>query len=188
MTAIKGQSHDTGDVLLAAALMSFGIPPDPIKPVSVMHRDDGKTYGRFHMGPKAIDGSETTASLMRWWTNPHETPQGHLWGDLMVFIKNFRGQARDSRDWFEAAHSFLGRKDARPIDAPVNLTACNDFVQRHPNDLAGHVFAFPANRETLFLLYKSAVPDILLSKGSAHSKVSANAPKHVQNELLGRLK
>lgn len=185
---MKGQrGFSSGDANLVAACLTVDVPLDERNPVTVLDRDDGKSYGRFHLMPTSIDGTEDTYALMRWWSNPGQAPEHHPFSVLMDFIRRRPQGCRGPADWLDHAFAYLRQRGDCPPDAPRNLDAVVDFVRRHPEDLAGYVFAFVVNRDYLFRLYGSAGRSIWLRKGGAHTVVREDAPPHIARELIARL-
>lgn len=188
---ITGQrTHSTGDIKLASTLKTMGVPPDPVRPVDLILKDDGTKYASFHLLGRSVDGAYDTAVLMSYWTNPEKTPTGHPMKAVMAFIKDAPEGCHKATEWLEHAHVWLGRLKQRPPDAPRRIEDIPDFTARHADDLAGYIFAFAYNRDTCWLDYLEASksPDIFMTHGKAVTKVNASTPKHIANELISRLK
>ena len=186
---IGQRSHATGDIKLAATLKTMGVPPHPQRPVDLILKEDGTQYASFHLLAKSTDGRYDTSVLMGYWTRPDKAPSGHPMKAVMAFIKDAPGGCHKATDWLDYAHVWLGRLSQRPPDAPRKIEDIPDFVARHPDDLAGYVFAFAYNRDACWLDYLEAAksPDILMTKGKAVTKVNSSTPKRIATELISRL-
>jgi hypothetical protein len=55
----QNQSFGTGDINLAAAITTMGVPPDPTGPVELIARDNGRDYTRFHFLAESYCGKYT---------------------------------------------------------------------------------------------------------------------------------
>lgn len=189
-STIKGQkTHSTGDIKLAATLMSVGIPLDQNDPAKLVIKQEGGQYASFHLMPRSIDGTEDTTLLMTYWSNPSKAPKGHPIKALMAFIADAPREVHTADQWLEFAHQWLSQLNQRPPDAPRKIEEIPDFVARHGDDLAGYVFSFAFNRDTCWREYLKAKesPDYLLTKGKAFTKVNHSTPKRISNELITRL-
>jgi hypothetical protein len=186
---IGQRSHATGDIKLAATLKTMGVPPDPHRSVDLILKEDGTQYASFHLLGKSADGRYDTSTLMGYWTRPHTAPSGHPMKAVMAFIKDSPEGCAKATDWLNFAHEWLGRLSQRPPDAPKRIEDIPAFVARHPDDLAGYIFAFAYNRDSCWLDYLEAAksPDIMMTKGKAITKVNTSTPKHIANELISRL-
>jgi hypothetical protein len=183
----KNQSLNTGDINLASALMSVGIPLDQHDPCSLVLRDDGKNYARFHLMMQSVDGSYQTERLMSFWKSPNECSDVSF-SAIMDFVKSGRAcNVRTSREWFDYAHAYLEEMQAQRPDAPSTIGDVPAFISANQNGAASHIFAFAYNREDCWQVMNKARRRILITRGESHASIDANLEKWKRNELLARL-
>ena len=143
-------SLNCGDINLAAALNSVGIPLDQFDPCSLVLRDNGQNYARFHVMPRSVDGSYYTVRLMDFWRSPSDC-NDPAFSAIMAFVRAGRDAGcSTSQDWFHYAHTYLEEMDANHPDHPARMDDVPEFVSKNPDGSASHIFAFAYNREYCF--------------------------------------
>lgn len=181
------QSFGTGDLNLAAACMSVGVPLDDSRgAVKVILSDNSREYCRFFLMPVTVDGRVTTERLMQAWTKRDRGLGGEAFGWLMDFLSEKPGGVVSLSDWFGWAHDWL-RSQRELGHWPGSLDKVAEFVARHPDDKPGHVFAFLLNRDVCFHLAKRAMenPQIHMRHGArGHILMDAKAPKWRREQFL----
>jgi len=183
----KTQSLNTGDINLASALMSVGIPLDQHDPCSLVLRDDGKNYARFHLMIQSVDGVYSTERLMAFWKSPHECNDASF-SAIMDFVKSGRANnVKNSREWYDYAHTYLEDRGAGRPDAPAILEDVPDFVANNPELGLSHIFAFAYNREDCWKIMNKARRRIMITRGESHAAIDTNLAKWRRDELLARL-
>ena len=180
------RAHVTGDVNLAAACMSMGVPLDPHQPVTVTLQEGRPDYGSFHLMPETVDGSTLTAELMGAWNAP-EGCKNEMFSSLMRFIRERPQGVRTSADWLDHAHDWLRLNRLDRVAMPRRLEDVPAYLERHADSVAGHILAFAFNRETCFQEYNAAKPEIFMEAGSSVVRVSTALDKKTSRELLARL-
>ena len=183
----KSNTLNCGDINLAAALMSVGTPLSEADPCSLVLRDDGRNYARFHVMPCSIDFAYQTERLMAFWRTPSECNDAEF-SAIMTFVRSGKDSgAVRSVEWFDYAHTYLEDMSACPPDAPAKLDDVPDFVGKNLKGAAGHVFAFTYNRDHCWQLVQQARRRIMLTKGKAHAMIDSDLTPWKRNELLARL-
>jgi hypothetical protein len=177
----------TGDINLAAAIMALGIPMDPHRPCHIIHKDDGKSYGRFMLLSQSIDGKHQIGDLMEGWNNPAGLAGNHPFAWLMAFIRERPQGVSTPDDWIGYAHDYLAERSKAKPGMPTRLAHIPDFVTAFADDLAGYVFAFIDCRNLAFLEFKAAKHQVMQTRGRAHAIIDANLSRPIRNEILARL-
>lgn len=140
------KTFGSGDINLAAALVTVGIPLDKDRPVELIARDNGKQYARFHLGELSACGKFCVYDLSTAWSRPavfqREKPD-HPFSVLMEFITSRPKGCVRREDWISHAAAFLGLKmdSALAIHADIKR-AC----RRNPENKVSYVLAFVRNR------------------------------------------
>ena len=179
-------SHGTGDVNLAAAVMALGAPLDPLQPCTVIHADNGKSYGRFFLLPVSACGKYETLKLLQFWDAPRTTvPATHPFGWVMDFIQARPGDRMTADEWMDHAHDYLaGIGEIGPH--PKNYAAIPDSIAKLPESLSSYLFAFVHCRALCLDLFRRAKQQVYMRKhGSAI--IDTNLPKQIRNNLIARL-
>ena len=139
-------SFGTGDINLAASLITLGIPPDATEPVRLIACENGKDYTRFHVGHLSYCGKYQTAAMMAGWSDPVTFK---LWGPnhplnvLMGFITARPRGCSNLDQWLEHASEFL----KMPMDVVrSNFKSITKTCQASPECPSSYVLAFVRNR------------------------------------------
>lgn len=190
---MKGQSSfGTGDINLAAALLAIGIPPDPIKPIVLIAKDDGKDYIRFHFLQTSYCGKYDVYDMSAAWSNPlnfrKENP-GHPFCDLMDFITERPRGVCNFNDWMHHAARFVGV----PIDdIRKTLKNAEEACRMAPESPLSYICAFIRNRDQLIQgasqREKTGNFSTMQSAGKSVSLISAKAPRKVRDFLLSHIR
>lgn len=183
----QSNSLNCGDINLAAALMSVAIPLDQLDPCSIVLRDNGRNYARFHVMPQSVDGAYQTERLFQFWKNSEECNDAEF-SAIMDFVKHGRKEgAVTAQDWFNIAHSYLENMQAIPPNAPAKINDIPDYIANNNTGAASHIFAFAYNREHCWQVMQQAKRRIMISKGKAHASIDSNLAAWKRNEILARL-
>ena len=188
------KSLNCGDINLTASVMAMGVPLHPHDPCSIVKRDNGKDYGRFHILTTSLDGSYQSEHLFKMWKERGKNPDAfcdyHEFNFLMDFVTFGRSQGcSSSRDWFEVAHIFLKDRDELSSCYPLTIKDIQKHVELFPNVLSSYVWAFVDNRDhCLKVSKKFSKIKALASFGDNHVAIDQHLPKHKQIELYKRAK
>ena len=184
MKNIKEPTFNTGDINLAAACMSVGVPLADASPCSVVKHDNGKDYTRFHLKLLSEDGKYSTSKLMTYWDNP-QSCKDPFFAEVMQFISFAIPQRPGRRDWFDLAHAFLTDRGSMGF-RPSKFSDIVEYVRANPESVDTHIFAFVYNRETCHKLCQNARPRVMITQGENHVMIDESLPKVQQHELLSR--
>jgi len=180
--------HGTGDILLAAALMAVGIPLDPLSRCAVIHKDDGKSYGRFFLLPISACGKFETLKLMAEWSAKGTLPATHPFVWILNFIARRPQGVSNVSDWLAWAHDYLAERGVSKIGLPRGLNEIPDFVAANPENLQGYVFAFVHCRALAFDEFRRAKNQVLMTgKHGGSTLIDTKLPIATRNNLLARL-
>jgi len=181
------RAHITGDINLASACMSMGVPLDPHQPASVTLREGKPDYGSFHLLAVTSDGKHSTKDLMTWWSQPERCSIVNFQA-IMTFIREHPSDCKSGADWMEYAHGWLRRRNLDLPGMPLRLIDVPGFVERHAESVAAHVLAVVYNREMCFEEYRAAKPDVLMASGQSVLKISTALDEKRSRELMARMK
>jgi len=180
--------HGTGDILLAAALMAVGIPLDPIGKCAVIHKDDGKSYGRFFLLPVSACGKFETLKLMGEWSVKGTLPANHPFVWILDFITARPHGCSTVSDWLNFAHVYAGQSGLPKAGLPANVRNIPDFVARNSESLAGHLFAFVHCRGVAQEEFRHAKNQVMMTNQTGGATIiDASLPIATRNNLLARL-
>lgn len=185
-------SFGTGDINLAASLITLGIPPDATEPVRLIACENGKDYTRFHVGHLSYCGKYQTAAMMAGWSDPVTFKllgPNHPLNVLMGFITARPRGCSNLDQWLEHAAAFL----KMPMDAVrSNFKSITKTCQASPECPSSYVLAFVRNRIDLIAAAKKTeskgLVKNMMSQGRAFSIIPAKAPKRIQDFLLSHLR
>lgn len=186
------QSYGTGDINLAAAIMTMGVPPNDADPVKLIACENGKDYVRFHLKSHSIDGRITTESLMNAWSDPATFKMDFPTNPFCVvmdFIATRPAPCSNPDHWLDHAAGFLGM----PIDAVKSLFLnVKATCKASPESPASYVVAFIRNRFDLVGIAKRNGDQgrfkNMQTHGSAFGLIPAKAPKRIRDYLLSALR
>ena len=183
---MKGQSTaQTGDINLAAALMSCGIPLDFVCPVTLIEsttRD--KPYGSFRLLPISEDGMEDTQSLMSFWDGG-PIREDHPMIDICQFIRDKPHGVLKPDEWLAHAVDWLrARGDEIPGIRKVDDIPL--FTKSLPNERRSYILAFVFNRWTCLQLYNQSRRATHKQDDQRHILIDHKLNRNTRNELLAR--
>ena len=186
------KTFGSGDLNLASALITMGIPPDPRQPIELIARDNGRDYTRFHFLPVSHCGKYDPETLSEAWARPApfkaESP-AHPFAVLMDFISARPNGCVNQDEWLCHAAGFLGL----PIDAVRKTYAgINRACKASPESPAVYVLAFIRNRIDLVTAAKRLASTGTFSnmqdRGKSVSIIPAKAPKHIRDFLISHIR
>lgn len=180
--------HGTGDILLASALMAVGIPLDPAGKCSIIHKDDGKSYGRFHLLPLSVCGKFETLKLMGEWSHKGSLPAEHPFVWILTFIAARPSGGSTVSDWLNWAHIYAGEAGISKTGLPKSIGDIPAFVAKNPENLAGHLFAFVHCRGLAQEEFRHAKNQVMMTgRHGGASIIDASLPAAIRNNLIARL-
>ena len=183
MTLQGNNSFGTGDINLAAAIMTMGVPPDELEPVKLISCENGKDYARFHIGGISYCGKYETTLLMRAWDAPKDFARefpGHPFTTIMSFISNRPKGCSSKEQWLEHAAAFLGIG----IDSVVRTyKAIHKTCAASPESQASYVIAFIANRFDLISAAKRQENAGRYKNMMTHGKALALIPNKARRSV-----
>lgn len=181
-------SHATGDLLLASALMAVGIPLEPRNECSVIHKDDGKSYGRFHILPLSACGKFETLKLMGEWSTKGTLLPSHPFVWILDFIAARPQGVSSVSDWLNWAHVYAGQVGISKIGLPKSIGDIPAFVAKNSENLAGHLFAFVHCRGAAQEAFRQAKNQVMMTNRTGGAAIiDASLPIATRNNLLARL-
>lgn len=183
----KSHTLNCGDINLTAALMSVGVPLSEVDPCSLVLRDNGKNYARFHVCPVSIDGAYNAERLMDFWRTPSNCNDASF-ATVMAFVKAGRDNSvTRSSDWLDYAHTYIEEMGGVVRSLPASIADITDFIANDPETSNAHIFAFVYNRDYCWQVVQKARRRIMITRGNAHAAIDTNLAKWRRNELLARL-
>jgi hypothetical protein len=188
------QTFGTGDINLAAAMTTLSIPPDPINPLELIDRDNGKKYYRFHFLSVSPCGKYTPEAMSEAWSNMRrfsaENPS-HPFTWIMSFIATRPQGCVSPGDWQEHAADFLGLH-FNAIKKIYNEMRETESVKTDPDSQVSYICSFIVNR---FDLTDHANKKAKLgnfsnmdSKGKSVSIIPEKASKRIKDHLLSHIR
>ena len=181
------EAHGTGDINLAAAIMSMGVPLDPSRPCGVIHKDNGKSYGRFYLLPFSVDQKHKTIDLLHYWDDASDCEESNPFRGILDFIARRPFGCSNAGDWMDWAHVYLTEDGLPGAALPANFDSIPDFVGRFPELRESYVFAFVHNRRLALALFQNAKAQVMQTRGRASTLIDSQLPRVQQLELLARL-
>ena len=189
MVKTQSRTFDTGDINFTASAMSMGFPLNDVKPCSIVQRDNGKSYARFHLLTLNMEGSITMDQLSSWWSDP-DTCTDPAYAKIMQMIKAGikAGGLKESADWLDFIIEYLIKQGV--MMHPKNMADIPDFIERlGEGRIESQLCSFAYNRNHAFTILKESKRAIMLTHGSTnHLRLDEHLPKYQQNELLARLR
>lgn len=183
--------HGTGDILLASSCMAVGIPLDPLGRCSIIHKDNGNSYGRFHLLPVSVCGKFETLKLMAEWSRRGTLPSNHPFCWILDFIAARPQGVSSVSDWLNWAHVYAEQVGIPKRGMPSNLRNIPDFVARNPENQVGHIFAFVHCRGVAQEEFRHAKNQVMMTNNVGGtmraSIIDASLPVATRNNLLARL-
>ena len=186
----QSPSWRTGDINLAAALMSQGVPLDSKCPVSMVMSEDGD-YSSFRLIMMSFPDGTNTEKLMDAWSGNNKLPEDHGFNVVCKFIKARPRGVQHTPDLLEFAIGYL-RDRGHELPGLRNQEDIPDFVNALPESDASHVLAYIHNRDVCYQLHRPAA-----QRKSYHTEgygddqrraiLDTQLPKWKAHELLSRL-
>lgn len=182
----------TGDINLAAAILTMGVRPDPTRPIELIARDNGQDYTRFHFADLSDCGCYRADELSHAWGHPQafraENPN-HPFGLLMDFISTRPRGCSNQDEWLGHAAAFL----ALPIDA---IRKTHRDIGRtclaSPESPVSYVCAYIRNRIDLISAAKKKASrgefTNMMDRTKSVSLISEKAPKRIRDFLLSHIR
>jgi hypothetical protein len=191
MNKNQGESYGTGDLNLAAAILTAGVPPE-IPPVKLIATTGGEDYVRFMMKEVTIDGTISTRSMMEAWDSYHKFSKDNpdfFFTKIMSFIKSRPDGCRGYIDWCEYACSWL----------EMSMAACKRYMtgspkiwESAPDSEPAYILAFISNRFWLLNMAKDFQKtgnfDVMTEHGKSIALISERLSKSKKEYLLSHLK
>lgn len=190
---MKGQSSfGTGDINLAAALATLGIPPDAVTPIELVARDDGRDYIRFHFLKQSACGKYDVLTMSEAWSTPDAFTRAHPahpFTVIMGFISSRPRGCHNQDDWLTHAadHLQLPVSAVRKTYADIGR-AC----KASPESPVSYICAYIRNRMDMIhaAKRKEAAGDFMAmqSRGKSVSMIPAKAPARIRDFLLSHIR
>lgn len=181
------QIRSTGDLNLAAALMSVGIPLDPINPCRIIEGDGiQRAYGSFHVMPASADGIMQTNDCMAHWSRIQLLNALHPFAVVCEFVAAHKSKNLRLNEWFDAAMQALADAEIT-VPGLTGIEQIKSYVDAAPRSPHSYILAFVANRKTCLEIANRSRRMVYMTRGSAHAIISTTTPKPIRNELLARL-
>lgn len=188
----KEQAFGSGDLNLAASMLTMGIPPSATEPIRLIARDDGGDYTRFHFSELSYCGKYDPTTLSAAWSAPERFKaenQGHPFGKLMDFIREKPRGCRREGDWLEHAAKYLGL----PVDSVrETYRRISQVCKASPDSEVSFVCAFIRNREDLIEASRqlSAAGNFhtMMDRGKSIASIRAKAPARIRDYLLSQIR
>lgn len=184
MTGKRGYS--TGDINLAAALMTIGIPPRDV-PVRIIAADDGHNYISYRLSGEGIAGESTSEAMSMWTTRAANGDSPFGW--IMAFCSEKPKNTGPSIDaWTQHLAEWL----AVSYDSARQLVGdAKNVAAASPESETSYLVAFVANREFLKDLATSAIKHgksivNFMRHDSGFSFIPEKAPRHVRDFLMSQ--
>jgi hypothetical protein len=181
------RSRNTGDINLAAALMSVGFPLEPNEPACMIESDTGR-YASFKICEVSTDGTEEAGTVMGYWTNG-ESPKGHGIKYVSDFIKARPKHIKSTADMLDFAMEYLTQQGCAVFGIRC-FDDIPDYVSRNPKTESAYVLAFVYNRETCFQLAQKGKRQVYYDSDegatSRRTLIDVNLDRRLARELLAR--
>jgi len=189
---IGQKTFGSGDLNLAAALTTMGVPPDSRKPIELIARDNGRDYTRFHFLPLSLCGKYSPEALSAAWGDPvtfKAANPAHPFSVLMDFISARPQGCTNKDEWLQHAAKFLGLS----MDAVrKTYSGIEQTCKASPESPASYVLAFIRNRIDLITTAKklAAAGDFsnMQDRGKSVSIIPAKAPKRIRDFLISHIR
>ena len=102
--------------------MSMGIPLSTVEPCSLVMRDNGTNYARFHVLSRSVDGAFETERFMKYWKLPSECGESNFIA-VMAFVKEgIKNKVVRSDEWFDFAINYLENMGEKVEDLPAKMS------------------------------------------------------------------
>lgn len=191
MNKNQGESYGTGDMNLAAAIMTMGVPPER-DVVKLIATSSGQDYVRFKIKDISIDGTIKTESLMDAWNNyipfAKANPDNYF-TKIMTFIRSKPDGCRGYLDWVEYASDWLGM----PVNACKRcMNGSPKIWETAPDTEPAYVLGFLTNRFYLLDLAKKFQKtgrfDVMMEHGKSIALMSEHLPQRQKDFLISQMK
>ena len=179
----------TGDINLVSALMSLGIPLDPIDPVHVVENARG-VYGSYSVLECSDDGSEATETLLDHWNGTKPLAPDHGFAQICQFIRARPKGIQSTNDLLGFAVDYL-RQQGHGLPGLKSIDDVPQYVATAPLGEAAHVLAYVWNRDLCFQLYRKTTKKLFYEEGTGkdtrRALIDTRLPRWQAKELLSRL-
>lgn len=185
----RSESLNTGDINLAAAVMSMGVPLCEHQKTSLVLRGGDKfgTYARFHLKLTSIKGDHSTQKLMSYWREPNRC-QDNDFAQIMNFVKKgIRSGAKLAEEWLQLAVEHVNEVSGGNVNIPATFEALPEFIEAQPDETHSYLLAFVYNRWDLQQIIKKAQRQIMMSNGDNHVIIDGHLERWKQKELLAMI-
>jgi hypothetical protein len=186
-----GESFNTGDLNLAASIMTMGVPPER-EGLKLIASTNGKDYVRFSLCDQSIDGKISTALLMMAWNESEKHIAKNpscMFGKIMAFIKARPSDCRSYIEWCEYASSWL---ELSMNQVRLWMTKEPKIWETSPDSEPAYILGFIANRFNLLdvanKFQKTGNFNVYDERGCAVSLISEKLPKRMRDYLLSNIK
>lgn len=186
-----GESFNTGDLNLAAAIMTMGVPPEK-EAVKLIASTSGQDYVRFSLCKESIDGRISTALLMMAWNESDKHIKANpdsMFGKIMQFIKARPHDCKKYIEWCEYASDWLGLSKNQ---VRILMTKEPKIWDSSPDSEPAYILGFVANRFNLLDVANKFQREgnfhVYDERGKAVSLISEKLPKRMRDYLLSNIK
>jgi len=181
-------TFDTGEINFVAACMSMGFPLNDIKPGSVVMRDNGRNYVRFHLYTVNMEGVIFIDDINKWWADPrtcHNLAFSNIMEMIIAGVN--KGGISSSSDWLDFIIEYLLLKGI--TNHPKSMDDIPDFIERTgEHAIESQLCSFAYNREQAFQIIKKAPRAIMMTHGkNSHARIDEHLQAWKRNELIARL-
>jgi hypothetical protein len=152
-------------------------------PCEIIASDNGKTYGQFRFYTISDCGKYTADdcnAIFAGQQNP-----SHPFTHICNFVRNKPTGVISAAEWL--TYAFDAAKDHTARLPRYDEISAIDYVARNPDSVESYGFAFAINRRKAFELITKSRRSHLHNNGKSAATISSNLPKHIANELLGRM-
>jgi hypothetical protein len=181
------RSRNTGDINLAAALMSVGFPLDAEEPACMIESESGR-YASFRICEVSLDGSEEAGDVMEYWTSG-QSPPDHGMKYVSSFIKARPKHIKSTADILDFAIEYLSQQGCAVFGVRC-FDDIPDHVSRFPKTESAYILAFVYNRETCFQLAQNGKRQVYYDSNegdnSRRTLLDTNLDRRLSRELLSR--
>jgi hypothetical protein len=184
------QCVQTGDINLAAAIMSCGLPLSPVEPVRLIENQrDGAKYARFTIEPFSMDGKTIADDLINHWVGRAKLPESHGFAQICAFLEERPHHIKRTPDLLDFAIDYLCSMGMEPHGIRT-IRDVADYVNTHES-MASYILAFVSNRDLCHALFINASHQRYYEAGEGDERrralLSTALPRRAASELLARL-
>ena len=188
MNKTQSRTFDTGDINFTSAAMSMGFPLNDDKPCSIIQRDNGRSYARFHLLTFTMDGLLTMDQLSAWWSEPDlcsNTPFANIMSMIKAGVT--AGGISTPDDWLDFIIGYLSEQGI--AHHPKNMGDIPAFIDKQgEHSLESQLCAFAYNRNHSLSILRESKRAIMMSNGTTHLRLDEHLPLYKRNELLAKFR